>query len=157
MTSEEFFSEIYSAYCKRIYNYIYGRIPNHEAAEDIAAEVFVAVWKNLWSYDASKGNMSTWLYTIAANKTTNYIKQARIRREVSVAELPEDTAQNFSDEANSLSSRILSRLTDEECEFLMMRYALGLSNEEIAKILGGTSSSISARYSRLLKKCRRLA
>ena len=28
MTSEEFFSEIYSAYCKRIYNYIYGRIPN---------------------------------------------------------------------------------------------------------------------------------
>ena len=50
----------------------------------------------------------------------------------------------------------LSRLTDAEREFLMMRYEMGLSNHEVAQMLGKSPGSVSARYSRLLKKCRNL-
>ena len=52
---------------------------------------------------------------------------------------------------------VLSRLTDEEREFWMMRYEMKLSNREVAQRLGDTSDNVSARYRRLLRKCRVLA
>ena len=52
---------------------------------------------------------------------------------------------------------IWSWLTDEEREFWMMRYEMKLSNREVAQRLGDTPGNVSARYRRLLKKCRALA
>lgn len=153
----EVFHEIYSAHYKRVYNYIYGRILKREAAEDVTAEVFLAVWKNLSGFDAKKGSVTAWLYAIAANKSANYLKQAYLRHEVSVTEVPDAAEEEtFSNPVNQASFRILSRLTDAEREFLLMRYELGFNSNEIAQMLGCTPSSIRTRYSRLLKKCRNL-
>ena len=159
--NESVFHEIFTLHYKRVYNFIYGRLLKREAAEDVTEEVFLSVWKNLADFDAEKASMATWLYTIAANKTTNYLKQAYLRHEVSVTEFPDRAEQAdgamFFDPQNRTSFRILSRLTDAEREFLMMRYEMGLDNNEIARMMGKTPNSVSARYSRLLKKCRVLA
>ena len=159
--NEAVFREIFTAHYKGVYNFIYGRLLKREAAEDVTEEVFFSVWKNLADFDAKKGSMATWLYAIAANKTTNYLKQAYLRYEISVIEFPERAAPAgetmFFDPQNRTSFRILSRLTDEEREFLMMRYEMGLGNNEVAQMLGRSPGSVSARYSRLLKKCRALA
>ena len=156
--NEAVFREIFTAHYKSVYNFIYGRLLKREAAEDVTEEVFLSVWKNLADFDAKKGSMATWLYAIAANKATNYLKQAYLRHEVSVTEFP-DRADGtiFFDPQNRTSFRILSRLTDEEREFLMMRYEMGLGNNEVAQMLGRSPGSVSARYSRLLRKCRALA
>ena len=155
--NESVFHEIFTAHYKSVYNYVYGRLQKREAAEDVTEEVFLSVWQNLSGFDAKKGSMATWLYAIAANKSANYLKQAYLRHEISVTEIPDQAdGTMFLNPRNRTSFRILSRLTDAEREFLMMRYEMGLSNHEVAQMLGKSPGSVSARYSRLLKKCRNL-
>ena len=158
--NDRHFQEIYRTYYQCIYNYIYGRILRREAAEDVTAEVFLSAWKKLGNFDTAKGSMTTWLYAIAANKTTDYLKQAHLKHEVCLAALPETTekkaAGESADPMNRLVLRVLNRLTEEERRFLMLRYEIGLTNDEIANMACVSPNAISARFYRLLKKCRKL-
>ena len=163
---ESLFQEIYLSHYERIYNYAYSRILRRGAAEDVTAEVFISLWEKGDSFDPAKGRLVTWLYAIAANKVTDWLRKSSRCRETPMWDVP-DVAEEakrgslsdsmWEEPENSRCYRILRLLSDEEREFLLLRYSLGLTNEEIAKIKGGTANSVSARYYRLLKKCRRLA
>ena len=48
------FEQICQKYSRKIYNYIYSRLLNREAAEDVTSEVFIKVMENLHRYDAKK-------------------------------------------------------------------------------------------------------
>src|SRR5436309_15680750 len=39
----EAFGALYDRYCDRIYRYVFRRLRNHEAAEDVTAEIFLKV------------------------------------------------------------------------------------------------------------------
>ena len=41
------FSELYDAYVKRIYRFVYFKVSGHEEAEDITADVFLKVWNHI--------------------------------------------------------------------------------------------------------------
>ena len=163
---EAHFQKIYLSHYERIYNYVYSRVLRREAAEDVTAEVFLSAWENRGLFDSAKGRLATWLYAIAAHKVTDWHRKSCIRREISVWDVPDIAEETdtgaledgiFEDSPNSSGYRILSLLSEDERDFLLMRYSLGLTNDEVAQIKGGTANSVSARYHRLLKKCRRLA
>lgn len=160
------FENIYRQYYQRIYNYTYGQLLRREAAEDVASDVFFAVWKNLGSFDPERGNISSWLFTIAHNVIENYRQKAYSRHEVSMEEPPENLAQGLKwaeGEEGTIENpighrayRILKKLTEEERHFLSLRYGMCLTHEEIAALLGMSAPAVRQRYSRLLAKCRRI-
>ena len=157
------FASIYREHYKKIYNYIYGRVLRRETAEDLTADVFVAAAANLGRFVSGKGGIVPWLFTIARNLTLNYCLRASTRLEDTCGTLPEQVASETRAWDDTLRSpdnvraeRILERLSDEERDFLELRYAFGLSNEEIGERIGISSAAVSQRYHRLLEKCRRL-
>ncbi len=157
------FESIYRKYHKRVYNYIYGQILQREAAEDLAADVFVAVATNLGRFDPTRGSFSIWLFTIARNLTQNYRLRASNRLEETREELPERFADPPKEQDESLhipenarTERILTQLSNEERSFLEYRYVLDLSNEEIGRLIGTSAATVSQRYHRLLAKCRKI-
>lgn len=157
------FEAIYRQYHKRVYNYIFGQILHREAAEDLTADVFVAVAANLLQFDSARGSLTAWIFTIARNLTQNFRLRASTRLEESRADLPERPVEASQEWDNSLRSpasiraeRILAKLSEEERRFLELRYVLGLSNEQVGHITGATSAAVSQRYHRLLAKCRKL-
>lgn len=157
------FEAIYRNYYKRVYNYIYGQVLHREVAEDLATDVFVAAVANFGRFDPERGDFSSWLFTIARNLTLNYRMRSSTRLEESCAEMPEQPAPEARGKDESLrapeslrAERILEQLSNDEREFLEFRYALGLSNEEIGRVLGLTGAAVSQRYHRLLAKCRKL-
>jgi len=160
------FEDVYNEYFKKIYNYIYGQVLNREVAEDLTEDVFVRVIDNLDGYDSSKAAISTWIYTIAKNIITDYRKRAYVNRETEIdesVELISTTEKYYYDNPNTLKytenrqlAAILTELTEDERDFLELRYGLELSNEEIAQRLNITAKAVSDRYRRLLDKCKKI-
>ena len=157
----DFFDKIYDEYYKKIYNYAYARLLNRSYAEDATAEIFMVVLEHISDFDVNRGNFSTWLFTIARNKITDYNKKAYLNREVSVETPPEVAAPDneleaFENLTNYRAQKLLEKLSPEERDFLALRYELDLSNAEIAAIYNLTPNAVSNRYHRLLEKCRRI-
>ena len=70
----------------KVVRYAFTFLSRHDAAEDIAQDVFLAAFRKLDSYDASRSAFLTWLLTITRNRCLNSLK--RKHHEVA-AELPE--------------------------------------------------------------------
>ena len=155
------FDAMYDRYSQMVYNFAYAQLMSRAAAEDVTSNVFLAVIKNLGRFDPAHGNFKAWILTITRNMAWSYWRQAHIRHEISVPKVPEDVYEEPEDESlddpkNQATRRILAELSEREREFLAMRYAMDMTNSEIAATLGVSANAVSSRYSRLLEKCRRL-
>ena len=49
---------------------------------------------------------------------------------------------------------LYSNLTEDEREFLNLRYTMGLKDAEVAEILDISPKAVNKRYQRLLAKCK---
>lgn len=68
------FTLLYDNYSKSLYGVIYNLIRNTEEAEDVLQEVFVKIWKNIDSYNESKGRLYTWMLNIARNTSIDKLR-----------------------------------------------------------------------------------
>lgn len=83
-----------------------------EAAADITQEVFIKVWKNLKSFNSDKSSFKTWLFVIARNTITDYLRK---KRPIPMSHISEGDylAENIPDVA-PLPYVVLEKLQDKE-------------------------------------------
>jgi RNA polymerase sigma-70 factor (ECF subfamily) len=125
--------------------------------EDIAQDVFFTAYKKLASFDESRSSFSTWLFTIARNKSINAAKR---KTTLTFHELPEDVAGK--DAPASLVEKEffleLEKNLDTLPNKLKTAFVLGeieeLSYEDIAHIERATVGTIRVRISRAKEKLR---
>ncbi|WP_347065570.1 sigma-70 family RNA polymerase sigma factor [Flavobacterium sp. WV_118_3] len=68
------FTLLYDSYAKNLYGIIYNLLKDREEAEDVLQETFVKIWKNLDTYNESKGRFFTWLLNIARNSAIDRLR-----------------------------------------------------------------------------------
>ena len=68
------FTLLYDNYSKSLYGVIFTLIKDREEAEDVLQEVFVKIWKNIDSYNESKGRLYTWMLNIARNTSNDKLR-----------------------------------------------------------------------------------
>jgi RNA polymerase sigma-70 factor, ECF subfamily len=79
------FEYLVQKYRRPLVNFMYRMARNSAAAEDLAQEVFLRVYRSRESYEAS-AKFTTWLYRIATNLAVNHARDTRHERpEVSVS------------------------------------------------------------------------
>jgi RNA polymerase sigma-70 factor (ECF subfamily) len=71
------FGELYDHYFGQIYRFVYSRIRNQEAAEDITAEVFFKALRAIGRYRPSGHPFSAWLYQISVNAIADHYRAKR--------------------------------------------------------------------------------
>jgi RNA polymerase sigma-70 factor (ECF subfamily) len=76
-TDPEAFGLLYDKYCDRIHRFVYSRLRDRTAAEDVTAEVFFKALKALASYRPSAGSFAGWLYRIAGNAVIDHLRAKR--------------------------------------------------------------------------------
>lgn len=148
MTStEEFKTEIYSAYHKKVLAYLNGKVNDSYLAEDICAKVFLKVYEKLDSFDETKASVSTWIFTITRNTLTDYFRTRRV-----FSEIPEDLATESDIEENYCQAETLDALADaltalpeRERDLIILHYYSGKTLKETAECLG-----ISYAYVKIL-------
>jgi len=128
-----------------------------DSSEDIAQDVFLTAYKKLASFDPARSNFSTWLFTIARNKSINALKK---KRALSVTELPEkaDTREPLHDLAkkeffDQLDRKLRALPSRQRRAFILAEFQK-LSYEEIAQIEGARLGTIKSRINRAKNKLR---
>ncbi len=154
------FEELYRAHLRDVYSYAYYRVGNHHDAEDLTEQAFLQAYRHFErARRESNGRpLRPWLIRIAHNLASNYHRD-RARRPQAALEAVEPPADPHRTEQIvegreelRLVMQRLERLSDDRREALIMRFALGMSNREIARALGRTDGATKVLIHRAIKQ-----
>src|SRR3984957_7446745 len=100
------FDYLVQKYRRPLVSFMYRMARNTAAAEDLAQEVFLRVYRSRQNYEAS-AKFTTWLYRLATNLAVNHARDTRQERPevtVSIDEPDEDTGTTFEVPDGSLNA-----------------------------------------------------
>jgi RNA polymerase sigma-70 factor, ECF subfamily len=150
------FAPIYRKYLEQVYYYLFARVGERQAAEDLTAQVFLEVLEGLASY-REDGNFAAWLFTIARRRAVDYHRQRKSEVQLQVAEEVKDPTQDVL--ANTLAAEdlhslqhLVASLNEDERELLRLRYAAGLKFADMAILLKRKESTVKMNLYRLLAR-----
>ena len=157
---DEDFSELYRSHLRDVYSYSYYRTGNHHDAEDLTEQTFLQAYRHFErAQRESNGRpLRPWLIRIAHNLAANYYRD-RSRRpqaqleDAAVISSPHDTvslAESREELENVLSG--VAALPEDRREALIMRFALGMDNREIARALGRSEGATKVLIHRAIRQ-----
>jgi RNA polymerase sigma-70 factor (ECF subfamily) len=155
----EALSHIYDSYAGKIYSYIYHRTGDSEAAEDLTGDVFVRMIEAIRDDRSWTMSLQGWLYRIAHNLLVDHFRRQSKRdgpeldEQWMAAEQPSTTFEGLF-HSNQLRNA-MRLLTEEQQQVIVLKFAEGLSNVEVAEVLGKTEGAIKALQHRGLATLRR--
>ncbi len=153
---QDAFGELYSINVRKIYNYIYYRVGNHQNAQDLTARVFHRAMKHIERYEDRGIPFSAWLYRIAHNLVANFHRDQSRRQTVSIDNINLPAFSNHPERAAIIQEehevllKAVGTLAPERQELLILKFINHLSNAEIGEIMGRTEGAIKSLYHRTL-------
>ena len=148
-------SELYRSHVDRIYRYVAYRVPTHEA-EDITAEVFMAMVSDLPKYIYVGIPFEAWLYSIARTRVADFHRKRRQNVEEIDEHIADDTIQPeeqvVQHEDYHEVKTALSKLSESEQELLILRFVEHMSHDAVAEILGKSVAAVRTMQHRALVK-----
>ena len=154
------FSDLYRAHLRDVYSYSYYRIGNHHDAEDLTEQAFLQAYRHFERARREPNGrpLRPWLIRIAHNLAANYHRD-RSRRpqtnleDAAVISAPHGTEQIVEErEEVQAVLRGVAGLPDDRREALIMRFALGMDNREIARALGRSEGATKVLIHRAIKQ-----
>lgn len=147
---------LFERYYEKMRRFAYLRTGDSTAAEEIAAEVFVAAAKGIGRYRDTGAPFAAWLYRIARNLTADHLERRRRRPVVELeASSLESGAWDGAVEDAADIARALAALTREQQEVLVLRFFGDCSLEETAVAMGKKTGAIKVLQHRALAAMRR--
>src|SRR3954453_8725673 len=154
------FTQLYKAHLRDVYSYAYYRVGNHHDAEDLTEQTFLQAYRHFErAQRESRGRpLRPWLIRIAHNLAANYYRD-RSRRpqtqleDASLISAPHDT-ETLVEGREALQAVLagVARLPDDRREALIMRFALGMDNREIARTLGRSEGATKVLIHRAIRQ-----
>ncbi len=101
---ERAFTHLYDMYSKSLFSVINVLVRNREEAEDVLQYVFVKIWKNIDSYNDSKGRFYTWILNNARNTSIDKLRSKNFNN--SQKNLSSDNFVHLLDDSNKLVNKV---------------------------------------------------
>jgi RNA polymerase sigma-70 factor (ECF subfamily) len=135
---------LYEHYGHNLYGLAYRMIADHQVAEDLVQEAFIAVWQRAGSYSPQRGTVRDWLFSILHHRTIDYIRSTRHRpildgamweeieqdEQAALPDVWEKAWQNLEAERVRIA---LLKLLPEQRMVIELAYFQGWTHTEIAK------------------------
>jgi RNA polymerase sigma-70 factor (ECF subfamily) len=151
----ESFRLLVERYQRPVIRMIGNIIADRHICEDIAQDVFFAAYKKLAAFDNAQSKFSTWLFTIARNKSLNAIKKKKliaIDDNIEITAEKKDTdnleRQEF---LNELDRHLHSLPYNQQTAFILAEFEK-LPYEQIAQIEGIRVGTVRTRLHRAKRK-----
>lgn len=153
------FEELFEQFAPRVKAVLIRQGADPATAEELAQETMLTVWRKAHYYVEGRGNVATWVYTIARN-----LRIDRIRRQKAWAAVDEDLSEHVADDmppdeqvmqiqTQRLVGAALEQLPQDQLQVIKLSYMEGLSQSEIADKLslplGTVKSRMRLAYQRL--------
>ncbi|MEI8174357.1 MAG: RNA polymerase sigma factor [bacterium] len=169
--NQEIFKNLINRYASPLYNFT-ARLTNHNDAPDIVQNVFIKIWKNINNFDSEKASFKTWIFTIAKNTTTDFLRKKRtlLFSDLEKNDNSDNTdsfAENIPDEQilpdialqklqdKELLDNLLNKLNPSHKEVLILHYQEEMTFDEIGKILNKPLNTVKSQWRRALIELRK--
>ena len=162
MSDGPHFKNVYDRHARMVFNLCLNYVQNREEAEEITQDVFVKVHDGLGEFRAEAA-LRTWIYRIAINCCLDHVK-ARKRKKRSLFALfkPVDRqveqvvgspfdhpgVQMEDSEAVERIFRHINALPAQQKSALLLKTMEGLSQNEVAEVLGISAKAVESLLSR---------
>ena len=155
-TDPHAFGELYERYYARVYRYVYHRVGHAADAEDLTAVVFMKSLEALHSYRCTTSGFAPWLFRIAHNAVVDHYRRSRKHHTLDDVPHEAPTGDPISDvlraERRDELRSLLTHLSSDQRDVVVMRYAADLSFPEIAAALNKNEAAVRMLLHRGLRK-----
>jgi RNA polymerase sigma-70 factor, ECF subfamily len=154
------FTELYRTHLRDVYSYAYYRIGNHHDAEDLTEQTFLQAYRHFGrALRESNGRpLRPWLIRIAHNLAANYYRDRSRRPQTNLEDAgvlsslhPTEEVVEGREEVKEVLAGV-AELPDDRREALIMRFALGMENKEIARALGRSEGATKVLIHRAIRQ-----
>ncbi|UUZ92248.1 sigma-70 family RNA polymerase sigma factor [Paenibacillus sp. P25] len=142
--------ELMTAYGKDVWNYAYSITRKWDQADDITQEVFIKVYRNLYTF-RSESSVKTWSLAITRNTTLDF-KRAAFYRKVTLLDFIAPSGEQKSTEQEVIDKfavndmwRMVLKPPVKYREVLILYAHYQLSMKEMAQILNVTEGTVKSR------------
>ena len=164
------FAHIMNRFERPLFYYILRRVQHEETARDVLQDTFMKLTQHAHRYNADS-SLSAWLYTIARNRSIDFLRKKR-HREVSLDE-PLGQSEGFSfhqilrDKGPSALDRVegaefarrlddaLKEINPDQRDIFILREVHGLKFIEIAETLEISENTVKSRMRYALEALRK--
>src|SRR3954462_1324647 len=153
------FEELYRNTFPRVYAYVASVLRDRSAAEDVTALAFERAYSKRSRFSAKRGSPEAWVFGIARNAALDELR--KLKRRATLESEPEDVWSPGPYEEAERSFRreevraALASLDPRDRDLVALKFAGGLSNGEIARVLGISESNVGSRLHRAVEKLRK--
>ncbi len=157
---ESALAHIYDLHYPAIYRYLYRQLGDVDVARDLAAEVFHRLLAALHAGKGPKNHLVAWLYCTAHNALVDYYRRQRHRQHLT---LEEQMIGGMDEPAEMVEHRMLreqlrralQQLSPDQQQVIALKFLEGLSNEQVALIVGKSVGAVKSLQHRALNALQR--
>ena len=145
------FSYLYDNYSGVLYGIILKVAIKQEQANDLLQEVFIKIWRNIESYNPSKGRLYTWMLNIARNTAIDYLRSKQFQKD--------GKNQNIEDSVNIINQyekteqqtdniglkQMVEKLPPDQQKVIDLVYLKGYTQDETSKELNIPLGTVKTR------------
>lgn len=157
--------ELYNRYGVQVFSMAYGILRDYALAEDLAQEVFMALWTRAGRFDAAKGVFRHWFLHLAHNRVIDEVRRRRRAALMDADKAPEDATLGLVSNGDTADEAITSvlagearvalrALPEEQRVVIVMAYLEGATQQEIAQRTGTPLGTVKTRLRLGLSKLR---
>ncbi|MEY1556407.1 RNA polymerase sigma factor [Yoonia sp. R2331] len=128
-------------------------LADRAAAEDVAQDAMMRLWRQASDWRSGEAQVSTWLYRVVSNLCIDQLRKRKRNMPLDAVADPADPAESAADQLQTRTrmqalSAALSTLPDRQAQAVALRHLEGLSNPEIAEIMDISVRSVESLTAR---------
>jgi RNA polymerase sigma-70 factor (ECF subfamily) len=153
---EQAFEYVYNLTKKGVYIVIYNILKDHSMTQDIMQDAYLKMLDKIDQYQV-KTNFYNWLLMISKNLALDTYR--REQKLVHYDEVDYDevlTSHEETPDQKDQFNRLLSVLTDEEKEIVLLRIVEDMKHKDIAKIVDKPTGTVTWLYQQALDKMKKV-
>jgi len=153
------YSKLYDDYSGAFYGILTRMLLREELAQDALQESFIKIWKNIDSYDRTKGTLFTWMLNIVRNHAIDMLRSKNMKQKIqniddSVRVVNRQQQSTLAEE-QLLIKELVETLKPEHREMIEMAYYKGYTQEELAEELNMPLGTVKTRARAALAQLRK--
>jgi len=158
---ENAFLSLYDRYASRVYGLTLRVLGDAMLAEEVTQDTFLKLWSRARQFNPGQGELAPWLLTIAHRTALDRLRLENRRLPASNAQDPEDTWPILPDESTQNSEArwrslyfAVQALPEEQRQVIELAYYKGMSQSEIAEVLGWPLGTVKTRVRTAMQSLR---
>ncbi|WP_169307051.1 sigma-70 family RNA polymerase sigma factor [Ferrimonas sediminicola] len=155
------YAELFRHFAGRVHAFCVARVGDDQTAREVTQDTLLAVWQKAASFDLDRGNVSTWIYTIARNRCFDLGRQKLARPtlvsadEIYVEPAPVEDDCELQVQGESERRRLnelIARLPENQRQVVALVYLKEMSHQAVAEHLNLPVGTVKSRLRLAMEK-----